>query len=435
VRWHEGPLPTPVLSFAVRHLGAAGGVMLTASHNPPEYQGFKLKGAYGGTALDESLPRRRRRRVGRRRPRRRRRRPLAICPASTCARPTTGTWRRSSTSTALRRGTGRVVHDAMGGAGGGWIRGFLRWAGAAVEVESSARRPTPPSTASARAAAGDLARTRDHLAGGPGARFAVCTDGDGDRLAAVLPDGASSTRTRCSRSCSTCSTGAAVPGAVVKTFTVSRLIERLAAARGRGGARDAGRLQAPGRAAAVGRGADRGRGVGRHRRARPRARARRDPGRAAAARGRGAAGEPLAERVRRARGRGGWRHAYERVDLRLEGDGLPAGSRRRWRTTRTASPAPPSRRSSGSTASSSTWRATAGCCSAERDRAGAARLRRGSRRGRGGRLVAGARSVRRRRSRLDLARGSPSGLCDSTSWPSSVTSTRSSMRRPPTPGS
>jgi phosphomannomutase len=49
--------PTPAISYAIKHLHAAGGVMITASHNAPRYNGIKLKAAYGGSALPEQCRR------------------------------------------------------------------------------------------------------------------------------------------------------------------------------------------------------------------------------------------------------------------------------------------------------------------------------------------------------------------------------------------
>ncbi|MDA8097306.1 MAG: phosphoglucomutase/phosphomannomutase family protein [Clostridia bacterium] len=50
-------MPTPVTAFAVKHYKAAGAVMLTASHNPPEYNGIKFIPDYAGPALPETTGR------------------------------------------------------------------------------------------------------------------------------------------------------------------------------------------------------------------------------------------------------------------------------------------------------------------------------------------------------------------------------------------
>jgi phosphomannomutase len=46
----QGYTPTPSVSWAVHEKGAGAGVMITASHNPPRYNGFKVKEYFGGSA-------------------------------------------------------------------------------------------------------------------------------------------------------------------------------------------------------------------------------------------------------------------------------------------------------------------------------------------------------------------------------------------------
>ncbi|MEG0295428.1 MAG: phospho-sugar mutase [Clostridium sp.] len=50
---YESLRPTPMLSFAVRELNCTGGIVLTASHNPKEYNGYKVYDEFGGQVTDE----------------------------------------------------------------------------------------------------------------------------------------------------------------------------------------------------------------------------------------------------------------------------------------------------------------------------------------------------------------------------------------------
>jgi alpha-D-glucose phosphate-specific phosphoglucomutase len=49
----QADAPTPAISYAIKHLKAVAGVVITASHNAPRYNGIKLKAAYGGSASPE----------------------------------------------------------------------------------------------------------------------------------------------------------------------------------------------------------------------------------------------------------------------------------------------------------------------------------------------------------------------------------------------
>ncbi|UTW60885.1 phosphoglucomutase/phosphomannomutase family protein [bacterium SCSIO 12741] len=49
------PVTTPVISYAAKKYEASLGIILTASHNPPDYNGYKLKGGYGGPLLPAQI--------------------------------------------------------------------------------------------------------------------------------------------------------------------------------------------------------------------------------------------------------------------------------------------------------------------------------------------------------------------------------------------
>jgi alpha-D-glucose phosphate-specific phosphoglucomutase len=224
-------LPTPALSFAVKHFGAGGGVMLTASHNPYAYQGFKLKGPYGGSATQAIYQ--------------------DVATRANCLSADQvklsgkkkiemfdireAYYQQLSSLVdlnALKNADVSIVHDAMGGAGGGWLKGFIQYAQLGVRIEELRERPDPMFYGvNPEPIPHNLESLQQHMARSD-ALFATATDGDGDRLGIVLPGGNFFNSNQIFAVMIHWLSQKKLVGDVVKTFTVSRVIERLAASRG-----------------------------------------------------------------------------------------------------------------------------------------------------------------------------------------------------------
>ncbi len=222
-------LPTPALSFAVKHLSLGGGVMLTASHNPPPYSGFKLKGPYGGTATEDIYKN------------------VSARVAETGPDDIKGFAEKKHKLETLeiraayyealaelvdldllRTFTGTVAHDAMGGAGSGWLKGFAEYAELPLTLLELRGDPTPMFYGvNPEPLPQNLATTMDVMRGSS-AVFATVTDGDGDRLGLVLPDGTFFNSHQILAVLLTTLHMKGLRGQVVKTFTTSRIVERLA---------------------------------------------------------------------------------------------------------------------------------------------------------------------------------------------------------------
>ena len=183
-------LPTPALSFAVKHFGAGGGVMISASHNPPEYNGYKIKGAYGGSATPEIIS-------GIEKVLEQHLETGVDVPKSTAA------LERFDIRKAyfeqldsvldlelLRTYKGVMYFDPMGGAGAGWLEGFVRHAKLLLELRPLHAVPHPMFYGvNPEPVPQNLASLMAILKTEASPVFGAVTDGDADRVGAVTAGG------------------------------------------------------------------------------------------------------------------------------------------------------------------------------------------------------------------------------------------------------
>ncbi len=186
----QADAPTPVISHAVSNLNAIAGVMITASHNAPRYNGIKLKSAYGGSALPEQC---RKVEVYLNDNEQRARGPnlmdldqarsLKLIQRFNPIPVYYEHLRKLIDCDVIAENPQRFVIDSMYGSGRGVIRGFLQGSGCEItEIRGEMNpgfggvHPEP------------IGRYLGSLAGAIGAgmgSFGIATDGDADRIGAM----------------------------------------------------------------------------------------------------------------------------------------------------------------------------------------------------------------------------------------------------------
>ena len=175
----RGVTPTPALSYAVRERQAAGGVMITSSHNPAEWNGVKYKASYGGSgkpsimaSIESYLNK-----------------PLPIAAAKAeiievdFLPDYIAALERFVDLTAVRASGYKFLIDCMYGAGRGVMAGIFTRAGVPfVEIRSELNPAFPginPEPILPHIAASQAAVVAEHCDAG------LITDGDADRIGAV----------------------------------------------------------------------------------------------------------------------------------------------------------------------------------------------------------------------------------------------------------
>ena len=185
------PAPTPVLSYSVKHRNAGGAAIITASHNPAIWNGFKFKPEYAGSATQEITDDLEE----------------AIRLVESVNTDTIDTGRRSGLIDnleplapymehvsqlvdldAIRSAGFRVVVDAMYGAGAGYLPRLLEGGATTVEELHGHRNPAFPGMAQPEPIAPNLVELLDRVPS-TGASVGIALDGDADRVGIIDESG------------------------------------------------------------------------------------------------------------------------------------------------------------------------------------------------------------------------------------------------------
>jgi phosphomannomutase len=182
--------PTPLISWAVKDLGATGGVMITASHNPPNFNGFKIKAPWGGSAppettseveklVDATPPKR----------------ADVTDDGHQLLEPPIDRYREQIARYVdlgkLKNAKGKVIVDPMHGSAGHWVENFLSGGTLAVETIRESRDPLFGGV-NPEPIDQNLGPLKERVVE-TGALVGLATDGDADRVGAVDENGCTMT--------------------------------------------------------------------------------------------------------------------------------------------------------------------------------------------------------------------------------------------------
>ena len=183
VRLAGDSVPTPAVSFAVRHFGAAGGVVITSSHNPWQWNGVKYKAGYGGSATPAIMQEIERELLAGSMPKGK----AAAVTETDFIPPYVAAITKFADLDQIARAGFKVAIDAMYGSGRGVLAGIFRARGIQhVEIRGELNPLFPGINPEPIEPHIEMLRQTVQR---EGCHAGFATDGDADRIGAVAEDG------------------------------------------------------------------------------------------------------------------------------------------------------------------------------------------------------------------------------------------------------